>query len=249
MLPTKQPQTGWHYKRSPDPVGLVVFLLRYMLRQYTHKFIMGFLLFIAFAATLLGFRNPMEGAKRASLLVIQSPRTPRPVAGDSAIDFPVPAEEAAPTTKIRKGDKVTPEEYIKRYAKYAVIERKKYKIPASITLAQGIIESRSGNSKLAQVANNHFGIKCFSKRHSACCVKSKDDSNNDSFVLFDSPLDAYEAHSQCLRKDRYKKLYSYGSNYRQWAYGLKSCGYATDKTYAEKLIGIIERYDLHKYDR
>jgi Mannosyl-glycoprotein endo-beta-N-acetylglucosaminidase len=163
--------------------------------------------------------------------------------------FPPPKEEAHPTTVNRKGDELSPEQYINRYSSIAVKQMKKFGIPASITLAQGIIESRSGNSTLAKVANNHFGIKCFAKRHKACCVKSYDDSNADSFVIFDSPEAAFKAHSQFLQKDRYKRLKKYGRNYQQWAYGLKACGYATDKTYGPKLISIIKRHNLARFDR
>ena len=163
--------------------------------------------------------------------------------------FPPPKEEAHPTTQNRKGDELSPEQYIKRYSGIAVKQMNKFGIPASITLAQGIIESRSGNSTLAKVANNHFGIKCFAKRHKACCVKSYDDSNADSFVIFDSPEAAFKAHSQFLQKDRYKRLKKYGRNYQQWAYGLKACGYATDKTYGPKLISIIKRHNLARFDR
>lgn len=163
--------------------------------------------------------------------------------------FPPPKEEAHPTTQNRKGDELSPQQYIDRYSAIAVKQMKKFGIPASITLAQGIIESRSGNSTLAKVANNHFGIKCFAKRHKACCVKSYDDSNADSFVIFDSPEAAFREHSRFLQKDRYKRLKKYGRNYQQWAYGLKACGYATDKTYGPKLISIIKRHNLSRFDR
>jgi len=142
------------------------------------------------------------------------------------------------------------EEYINRYKKVAMDEMEKFGIPASISLAQGIIESRAGSSLLAQKCKNHFGIKCWSKKHKGCCMKFKDDNNNDSFRFFEKTAwESWRAHSKLLSSGRYKKLHRHGRDYRAWAYGLKAVGYATDRTYAEKLIGVIERYDLHQYDR
>lgn len=141
-------------------------------------------------------------------------------------------------------------DYIERFSKIAIGEMEKFGIPASISLAQGLIESRAGTSKLAVNNNNHFGIKCFS-RHCAKghCTNFTDDTHKDFFRKFKSPWESWRAHSQLLASGRYAKLQKYGRDYRKWAYGLKSIGYATDRTYAEKLIGIIERFDLHQYDR
>ncbi len=126
----------------------------------------------------------------------------------------------------------------------------KYGIPASISLAQGLIESRAGSSKLAVNNNNHFGIKCFSRHcRKGHCTNFTDDTHKDFFRKFPSPWESWRAHSQLLSSGRYTKLRKNGRDYRKWAYGLKSIGYATDRTYAEKLIGIIERYELYKYDR
>ena len=140
------------------------------------------------------------------------------------------------------------EQYIQKYKGYAISNYKETGVLASITLAQGLVESAAGNSKGARIANNHFGIKCNSKHHKWCCVKAKDDSNADSFKLFKSAKECYKAHADFLHQARYKKLFTYGKNYRNWAYGLKQAGYATDKNYASKLIGVIERYNLHQYD-
>jgi flagellum-specific peptidoglycan hydrolase FlgJ len=139
-------------------------------------------------------------------------------------------------------------DYILHFADIAQKEQAAYGIPASITLGQGLIESNSGKSGIAQSCNNHFGIKCFNKRHRGCCEKWNDDNNNDSFRKFKSPWYSFREHSKLLSNKHYKSLHQYGKDYRKWAYGLKKKGYATDKAYAEKLIGIIERYDLHKYD-
>ncbi len=140
--------------------------------------------------------------------------------------------------------------YIQRYSKIAMGEMKQFGIPASISLAQGLVESRAGTSKLAVSNNNHFGMKCFSKKcPKGHCSNFTDDSHKDFFRKFPNAWESWRAHSQLLASGRYTKLKRYGRDYRAWAYGLKAAGYATDKTYAEQLIGIIERYDLQKYDR
>jgi flagellum-specific peptidoglycan hydrolase FlgJ len=157
--------------------------------------------------------------------------------------------QAAPVTAAEmRGDESS--EYIQRFGKIAIGEMEKYGIPASISLAQGLIESRAGNSKLAMENNNHFGIKCFSRHcRKGHCTNFTDDTHKDFFRKFQNPWESWREHSKMLASGRYKKLKRYGRDYRQWAYGLKSVGYATDRTYAEKLIGIIERYDLQRYDR
>lgn len=141
-------------------------------------------------------------------------------------------------------------EYIERYSKTAQQEWRSHGVPASISLAQGIIESRAGNSKLAKSNNNHFGMKCFSKHcKKGHCTNFTDDSHKDFFLNFSTASSSWEAHAKLLSSGRYTKLHRYGKDYRAWAHGLKSIGYATDRTYANKLIGVIERYELYKYDR
>lgn len=138
------------------------------------------------------------------------------------------------------------DEYVKRYAKIAVSEMHIYQIPASITLAQGILESNCGKSELSRKYNNHFGIKCKSKGN---CVNYHDDDPDDMFRIFDSAWHSFREHSKLLSSDRYKQLKKHGNDYKKWSYGLKKCGYATDKKYAENLIKIIEKYNLHEYDK
>ncbi len=141
-------------------------------------------------------------------------------------------------------------DYIQRYSKIAIGEMKQFGIPASISLAQGLIESRAGTSKLAVSNNNHFGMKCFSRNcKKGHCSNFTDDTHKDFFRKFPTPWESWRAHSQLLASGRYAKLKRHGRDYRAWARGLKSVGYATDRSYAEKLVGIIERYDLHKFDR
>lgn len=138
--------------------------------------------------------------------------------------------------------------YIDRYHDLAIEEMLKYKIPASITLAQGLLESGAGNSELARKGNNHFGIKC----HDWTGGKTyhDDDERHECFRAYNSVRESYEDHSRFLaRKGRYERLFSLKiTDYKGWARGLKACGYATSPTYAQKLIGIIELYKLYKYD-
>ncbi|MEO6040132.1 MAG: glucosaminidase domain-containing protein [Saprospiraceae bacterium] len=157
--------------------------------------------------------------------------------------------EAAPVSSRQLTEQMTLD-YIERFHKIASTEMEKYGVPASICLAQGLIESRAGNSKLAQQNNNHFGIKCFS-RHcpKGHCTNFTDDTHKDFFRKYQNPWESWRAHSQMLASGRYARLKKYGRDYRQWAYGLKKLGYATDRTYAEKLIDMIERYNLQQYDR
>lgn len=141
-------------------------------------------------------------------------------------------------------------EYISKYSNIAVSEMNKFDVPASISLAQGIVESRSGQSKLARNNNNHFGMKCFSKKcPKSHCSNMTDDHHKDFFRKYSSAWESWRAHSQLLAGDHYSRLKKYGRDYRQWAYGLKALGYATDRTYAEKLIGMIEKYDLQRFDK
>ena len=141
-------------------------------------------------------------------------------------------------------------EYINRYKDIAVKEMKSYKIPASITLAQGILESGSGEGKLARRANNHFGIKCH-KGWTGKSIRMADDVRHECFRKYKDPEASYKDHSKFLRKsERYAFLFKYPiTDYKKWAYGLKRAGYATNPRYPELLINLIERYKLYQYDR
>lgn len=139
--------------------------------------------------------------------------------------------------------------YIDRYKDIAIEQMKKYHIPASITLAQGLLESGAGKSELARKSNNHFGIKCHSwdgKR-----TYHDDDAKDECFRVYKNVEDSYEDHSVFLATGaRYAPLFRLKrTDYEGWARGLKLAGYATSPTYAEKLIELIERYDLHRFDR
>ena len=140
-------------------------------------------------------------------------------------------------------------EYIKQYAPLAVEQMKRHKIPASITLAQGLLESGAGHSELARKSNNHFGIKCGGGWRGRT-VRHDDDARNECFRAYRNPMDSYEDHSLFLRRGaRYAFLFNLKiTDYRGWARGLKKAGYATDPSYANRLITIIEDYELYKYD-
>lgn len=139
--------------------------------------------------------------------------------------------------------------YIERFSKVAVAEMDKFGIPASVTMAQAIIESRSGTSVLAVRNNNHFGIKCFSKTCSSShCSRHTDDSHKDFFIKYKDGAESFRAHSEFLMKYRYRELLKQGKNYKAWAKGLKEFGYATDQAYDKKIIAVIERYELNKLD-
>jgi flagellum-specific peptidoglycan hydrolase FlgJ len=141
------------------------------------------------------------------------------------------------------------EKYIERFKKTAIQEMKLHGIPASITLAQGIIESNSGRSTLSTKENNHFGIKCKSKCGCKCAIYA-DDKPNDRFRVFKSAWYSYREHSKLLNSPRYKHLHKLAkTDYRGWAKGLKKAGYATHPQYDKMLIKMIEIHDLHKYDK
>ena len=142
------------------------------------------------------------------------------------------------------------EEYINEYSKAAVEQMNKYKIPASITLAQGILESGNGNSYLSTKGNNHFGIKCH-KSWTGKKMYLDDDKKDECFRCYKNVSESYEDHSLFLiNNSRYKFLFDLKiTDYKEWAKGLRKAGYATNPKYAELLIKIIEANELYKYDK
>ncbi|WP_111706659.1 glucosaminidase domain-containing protein [Lutibacter citreus] len=140
-------------------------------------------------------------------------------------------------------------EYIERFNATAMYEMRTHKIPASITLAQGILESGSGYSELTLRSNNHFGIKCH-KGWTGKKVYHDDDEKGECFRKYKDPAKSFKDHSLFLTgRSRYAKLFKLKEgDYVRWAKGLSSAGYATDRRYPAKLIALIEKYDLHKYD-
>lgn len=157
-------------------------------------------------------------------------------------------ERAAIAAQKPTGSKFTAEDYIRMYEKLAIRQMKKHGIPASITLAQGILESANGNSDLARNANNHFGIKCTTDWGGKSYYKD-DDEPNSCFRKYPNVESSYEDHSDFLKRKRYAALFSLKrTDYKGWAHGLKKAGYATNPKYPELLINLIERYSLYKYD-
>jgi len=151
---------------------------------------------------------------------------------------------------ILHAQKNTAEDYIRLYKEAAIENMKLKKVPASITLAQGMLESGNGNSELATKANNHFGIKCHNDWKGETFYKD-DDKPNECFRKYKSVLDSYKDHADFLSsRDRYKGLFELEiTDYKGWARGLKAAGYATNPNYAEQLISLIERYKLYEFDQ
>ena len=172
----------------------------------------------------------------------------------------IPKKEAAVVVK-EKGDVKKPIEvvklsqeqkaqaYIDKFAPIAQDEMRQYQIPASITLAQGILESGVGFGRLAVEGNNHFGIKCH-RGWNGGKMYHDDDAKGECFRTYDDPAESYRDHSVFLSgRQRYAFLFKLNKkDYIAWAKGLKKAGYATDPKYPKKIISIIERYKLYKYD-
>jgi LysM repeat protein len=145
--------------------------------------------------------------------------------------------------------KITKAEYVDTWKETAIQQMVEYGVPASITLAQGILESGSGNSALAIKGNNHFGIKCHGWTGKK--MYKDDDKKNECFRVYKNADESYKDHSEFLKSyERYAFLFAYDvTDYKAWAKGLKKAGYATNPTYPEKLIKIIEELDLAQYDK
>ena len=148
----------------------------------------------------------------------------------------------------QRNRRVSADAYIDAYKNIAVSEMKRSGVPASITLAQGMLESDNGNSSLVTDGNNHFGIKCHDWKGPA--IYKDDDKHNECFRKYKSADESYRDHTDFLQsKQRYNFLFSYKStDYKNWAKGLKKAGYATNPSYPEKLIKLIEDNNLHLYD-
>lgn len=156
---------------------------------------------------------------------------------------------ASSAISIAAESKMSRTEYVESWSKTAVSQMMDHNIPASITLAQGILESGSGNSELARKGNNHFGIKCHGWEGKKMYLD--DDVQNECFRVYKNADQSYQDHSAFLKKyDRYKFLFTYDVlDYKSWAKGLKKAGYATDPKYPDLLIKIIEEMELYTFDR
>lgn len=139
--------------------------------------------------------------------------------------------------------------YIEKYKEVAKDNMTRTGIPASITLGQAILESGAGTGPLSVQANNHFGIKCH-KEWTGASIRYTDDEENECFRKYDDPSQSFKDHSYFLTsRPRYAELFEFQKDdYKSWAYGLKAAGYATDRQYPDKLIALIERYQLGKFD-
>jgi len=172
------------------------------------------------------------------------------------VQTPVPAPKTREPESAKAGVGKIPEiksytaiSYIERFKQIAIREMNNSGIPASITLAQGILESGNGNSELALKGNNHFGIKCTPEWKGKTMLKD-DDQKDDCFRVYTSPEESFKDHTEFLKRKRYAPLFELDKNdYRGWAAGLKEAGYATNPRYAELLVSLIERYNLNRFDR
>lgn len=179
----------------------------------------------------------------------QKPRVARvetkskPVVEEAPQSVKEPSEEQP---KVKRS--ATAEHYIESYGAIAQEEMRLYGVPASITLAQGILESSSGNGRLAVEANNHFGIKCHDWNGDR--IYHDDDRRQECFRKYKDARYSFRDHSLFLRqRSRYRNLFTLKvDDYKGWAKGLKAAGYATDRKYPDKLISLIERYELYKFD-
>ena len=160
-----------------------------------------------------------------------------------------PGSEILVATSKVKATTEDVKKYISDFKETAKSNMKSHGVPASITMAQGILESGAGFGQLAKEANNHFGIKCHTG-WTGESVKYDDDAEQECFRKYEDPAESYRDHSTCLSsRKRYESLFKLDKgDYEAWANGLKKAGYATDTLYPSKLIGIIERYELYKFD-
>ena len=211
---------------------------------------------IAFLIMLLLFLGGCKSKKivaakeRTPRVVIDNPRK-KTIVKPAIVKLPklenptTPVTPSAPSTSYK--DAVA--NYIETYSEIAKQEMDTYGIPASITLAQGILESGAGRGELTRKAQNHFGIKCHTG-WTGGRVYHDDDTAQECFRKYDDPKNSFRDHSLFLTgRSRYKSLFSLDKDdYKGWAKGLKKAGYATDPKYPDKLISIIERYDLELYD-
>jgi flagellum-specific peptidoglycan hydrolase FlgJ len=189
------------------------------------------------------------------LIVKKTPR-PTPKVAENPKPSPAPATQPAGTRKPSSENSGTAiagtssaAQYIERFKGIAISEMNEYGIPASITLAQGLLESGNGNSTLAKEANNHFGIKCAGEWTGKTTLRD-DDMKDECFRVYNNPTESFRDHSEFLKRKRYAFLFELDKNdYKGWAYGLKQAGYATNPMYPELLISLIERYQLNNFDR
>jgi LysM repeat protein len=163
--------------------------------------------------------------------------------------LPILGNATAFALEDKETTKLSAQQYIDIWKDEAIYQMVVHKIPASITLAQGLLESGNGNSRLAIEGNNHFGIKCHNDWNGAKIFED-DETKGECFRKYDDPSESFEDHSLFLQKKRYESLFSLDiKDYKGWAKGLKECGYATNPKYPQLLINLIEQYQLGQYDK
>lgn len=180
--------------------------------------------------------------------VVKKPSTPKPAPSQNQSGQSSRPEILKATDQVKVTTEIV-RQYIQDYKEIAKENMRLYGIPASITLAQGVLESGAGLSPLSVQANNHFGIKCH-KEWTGPAVSHDDDEKGECFRKYNHPSESYRDHSQFLTsRSRYASLFELSKDdYAAWARGLRAAGYATDPKYPDKLISLIERYELHQYD-
>ncbi|WP_437398463.1 glucosaminidase domain-containing protein [Flagellimonas lutimaris] len=206
----------------------------------------GYVLIAALLLSSCGAKKRRATHRKGAPVVRNSENTDRK--GDTKADsglYPMPED----TGRFERFPISDTQDYIETFAEIAQYEMRAYGIPASITLAQGILESGSGRGELTLKTNNHFGIKCHTGWQGEFDFHD-DDAKGECFRKYNHPMYSFRDHSIFLStRSRYAFLFNYKrDDYKKWAHGLRQAGYATDRKYPQKLIALIERYDLHKYD-
>ncbi|MDF0709119.1 glucosaminidase domain-containing protein [Flagellimonas okinawensis] len=210
----------------------------------------GYVLIAALLLSSCGAKKRRTTQKKGAPVVVNTERptakTTKDLDTEEARDlYPMPED----TGRFERFPISDTEDYIENFAEIAQYEMRAFGIPASITLAQGILESGSGRGELTLKTNNHFGIKCHTGWEGEFDFHD-DDAKGECFRKYNHPMYSFRDHSIFLStRSRYAFLFNYKrDDYKKWAHGLRQAGYATDRKYPQKLIALIERYDLHKFD-
>jgi len=210
----------------------------------------GYVLIAALLLTSCGAKKRRSTQRKGAPVVVNSERPITRNTNDLGTDevrdlYPMPEDRG----RFERFPISDTQDYIQTFSEIAQYEMRAFGIPASITLAQGILESGSGKGELTLKTNNHFGIKCHAGWEGEFDFHD-DDAKGECFRKYNHPMYSFRDHSIFLStRSRYAFLFNYKrDDYRKWAHGLRQAGYATDRKYPQKLIAIIERYDLHKYD-
>lgn len=267
------PLTNYRQTMNPATTGRWVCYLAYAPRNrprdvvvinvnirvlITALFVAALLLTAVFVRLFLAIERPSKSVlvSTASITHLARPevpdtvQSPRPGPNPNPGPKPVPKPQySAVQLEFDTPNAKRDSAYIRRFQLVAIYEMKKYGVPASISMAQGLLESTAGESDLAALHHNHFGMKCFQR---GCapghCVNYADDTARDRFRRYPNAWTSWRAHSELLTNERYAPLQEYGLDYKSWAYALKRKGYATNPNYAIKLIRLIQRYRLDELD-